>query len=238
MSFVIEYLNGLDDNGQNNKMKEYFLGIPNEYLWKNFLSLSYDSLIHSRPEKLKLQVKKIEVRKDSMINLSHLMVDNIKFDFEEKNFEENGDFWDLISNLNKDPVMISFFMLVVMRKISFTQIQMDSIARQINNQQVIDTLREINCSLDFKPLKNITNQYNLTRAVRFGSITAFLDYAFLKISRGLGYLSAALYDGLLCVCVMSVSGSTVYSITYWIFLTNFTLYTTTFWIVASILSGL
>lgn len=239
MPFIIEYLNELGDNEQNNKMKSYLLNIPHGYLWKNFLLRVLDDKFFGIGvrKKYKEQVNKIESREDSMINLSHLMVDNIKFDFEEKNFEEDGDFWDLISNLNKDPVMISFFVLVAMRKISFTQIQMDSIARQINNQQVIDTLREINCSLDFKPLRNITNQYNLIRAVRFGSITAFLDYAFLKISRGLGYLGAALYDGLLCVCVMSVSGSTVYSITYWIFLTNFTLYTTTFWIVASILSG-
>ena len=59
------------------------------------------------------------------------MVDGVRFDFDEKDFEENQDFWTLIENLNNDPVMISFFVLVAMRKISFTDRQMDFIARKI-----------------------------------------------------------------------------------------------------------
>lgn len=224
LHFILNYLNELEGTKQNNEMKEYLLKIPDGYLWKNFLS---DSEYYIE------DAKKIEERKDTQISLSHLMVDCVRFDFEKKDFEKDGDFWTLISNLNNDPVMISFFMLVAMRRISFTERQMNFIARKIKNQQVIDNLREINRSLDYK-IKYI-NQYGLRRRVKFGPVTAFLDYAFLKMSRGIGYLGAALFDAVLSVPAGLLGGGAVIGWAFLIF-PNSTLWTTTFWIVTLTLS--
>ena len=225
--FLLNYLNELEDTEQNNKMKEYLLKIPNGYLWKNFL---LDGDLNEKNIK-----KVVEEKKDTQINLSNLMVDNVIFDFDKKDFEKDNDFWDLISNLNDNPVLISSFTLVAMRKISFTEGQMDFIAAKINNQIVTDRLRKINQSLKYKT-RSYT-YYGLERRVKFGPVTAFLDYIFLKMSRGIGYLGAVLRDGVSCIPSIIIGGGIFFGAVFLIFLKLAALWTMTFWIIASIFSG-
>ena len=239
---ITQYLNELDDNQQNKKIKKYLLEIPDGYLYKNFFDLySYDvdksdggqNEINNDPQNNKNKEDLQKILK-SQINYAGLMVDFYAFDFNKKDFENDQDFWTLFPKLNNDPVLISFFALVAMRKISFTESQMNFIAQKINNQQVINNLRKINQSLDYK-IKSI-NQYGLARRVKLGSVTAILDYAFLKMSRCIGYLGAALFDIVLCIPALIIGGGFAFGAVYGICLTASALWTTTFWIVLSILS--
>ena len=164
------------------------------------------------------------------------MVSDVRFNFDKKDFEVDQNFWPLISNLNDNPVLISFFTLVAMRKISFTERQMDFIVAKINDQIVTDRLRKINQNLDYKARK-YTHQYGLKRRAKFGPVTAFLDYVFLKMSRGIGYLGAALRDGVSCIPSIIIGGGIFFGAVFLIFLKLAALWTMTFWIIASIFSG-
>ena len=225
--FILWYLNELDNNDGNKKVKEYLLKVPDGYVLKNFVRENQIS------EKEDIDI----LSQGNLLDLSSLISEDngYFFDFNKKDFEENNDFWTLIKNLNNDPVLISFFTLVAMRKISFTERQMNFIATKIKNRMIMDKLREINQNLNYKTGGYI-HGYNLTRRVRFGPVTAFLDYAFMEMSRGIGCVGAALFDAVLCMIPTGIGGGAMFGIVY-LFFPASALWTTTFWVVASILSG-
>lgn len=162
--------------GHKQTMKEFLLGIPDGFIFKNFFSQkSKDGLLSKNETKTEVDLHDI---RDG--------------DFGNTDFQH--DFYNLIEKL--DQVTIGVFCLILMRNISFTDEQMNFIAKKINNVSAMVALRQINQSLDYKKYNADTwecNGKDNKRRVKFGLITHALDYVFLKIFRGIGYLGAILW---------------------------------------------
>ena len=165
--FIWFYLNENIPNAQ--AMEEYLLNIDNSLISRKFLY-----------EKMRNKIKykfKPEKKDATEMNLYYIM--NTYIDLNDNIFQTK--FYEMFNKL--DPVLISVFMMSLMKKISFTNEQMDFIAQKINNDSVMTILRQINQSWDYKS-KSI---------FEFGPVTQRLNYAFMKIFRGIGHLGSLLW---------------------------------------------
>ena len=199
LRFIWFYLN---DRSSSNKqdMKKFLLGIPNGIIFEKFLDDEYknENKFEGQSE---LDLKDV---------ITYVYWNN-KF----TNTDFQSDFYSWVEKL--DPVMTGLFALILMRKISFTDEQMNFIAQKIKNNQVMTTLRQINQSLDYKKDNGYHWTYNEKdnyRHVQFGSITHSLDYVFMKIFRGLGYLGSVLLSLLFILIYLSIIFGIAFAIAY------------------------
>lgn len=225
--FIWFYLNeNIQITEKTQAMKEFLLGIPNGFIFKNYLD-----------DESKNELKKANKKELSPFDIMSKCSDTSGKYFEAVDIQ--SDFKDLFKML--DPVLIGIFALILMRRISFTNEQMNSIASKINNDQVMTTLRQINQSLDYKKSNVDTwrcNGKDNNRHVKFSSITHGLDYLFLKISRGVGYLGALLWWFLHFIPPVIIASVPGFIFTCLLALTEFTSYgygifffwSTPFWI--------
>ena len=197
LRFIWFYLN---DTSSSNKpdMKKFLLGIPNGIIFKKFLDDKYKNKFKGQNE-LDLQ------------NVITYVYWNNKF----TNTDFQSDFYSWVEKL--DPVMTGLFALILMRNISFTDEQMNFIAQKIKNNQVMTTLRQINQSLDYKNSGAhhwTYNEKDNCRRIQFGSMTHSLDYVFMKIFRGLGYLGSVLLLLLFILIYLSIIFGIAFAIAY------------------------
>ncbi len=175
LRFIWFYLNkDIPETKETQAMKQFLLGIPDGVIFTNFFDPEDKNVVSEDENKKELDLS----------DMKYGYIGNTDF---------QSNFCDWIKNL--DQVMIGVFCLILMRNISFTNEQMNFIASKVNNNSVMTTLRQINQSLDYKNVVDrwYCNGKDNTRRVKFGPITHGLDYAFVKIFRGIGYLGALLW---------------------------------------------
>ncbi len=220
LRFIWFYLNkDIPETKETQAMKQFLLGIPGGVIFTNFFDPEDKNVVSEDGNKKELDL--------SDMKYGHI-----------GNTDFQSNFCDWIKNL--DQVMIGVFCLILMRNISFTNEQMNFIASKVNNNSVMTTLRQINQSLDYKNVVDrwYCNGKGNSRRVEFGPITHGLDYAFVKIFRGIGYLGALLWmflhfiprvifgsvPGFIVACCLAFSEFTSYG--YGIFF----FWSTPFWI--------
>ena len=212
LRFIGFYL--LDQKGFSAEYTKVLLGIPDGFVFKYFLA-----------KETKLRLKNLD---KNQLDLCDLIYGYSSID-SNRIVSLQDDFCNLVNKLN--PVLVCVVALILMRNISFTDEQMNVIASKVKNNSVMTILRQINQSLHYKKYNADMWECNgiNCRRVKFGPITHALDYVFLKIFRGIGYLGAILWAlvhfipyalaatgiGFVCAYMNAICAGLLYFIPFW-----------------------